>query len=266
MDATQEDTTQERSEAETHFRSLKQLFDALSERAMRRELMAERMLAMTPPVQTELLRLICLYSPTEPTVAQMLLAFQDQPNARHQLSYQHVRDIYECARNRHYHNVQRLFLSFRPQREEQSEDEQTKRLHPQMEGVTLGERKFLARKLDIHMLEKLLSDPEPSVIRNLLRNPRLTEKEVLHIATKRPNSSEILEEIASSPRWFARFRVKSALAQNPYTPFPIALQALPFLNSEILKQIADSNQLHPQITATAQEYLRLRSLPQSSTT
>lgn len=235
---------------------LKRSMQAIRDRIMRRELVMERMHQLTLVECTELLHLICTQAPTDPSVAQILVSFQDQARSRHPLPYEVVRTLYEYAQKKGYEDVQRLFLSFQPTYTPEEEERWSG--HPQLEGVPLGERKFMARKLDIHTLEKLLHDPDPSVIFNVLRNPRITEKEVLNIATKRPNTPEVLEEVATSKKWFKRYRIKSALAQNPYTPFPIALQTLPFLNAETLREIIRSSFLHPQLRAAAQQNLNVR--------
>ncbi len=78
-------------------------------------------------------------------------------------------------------------------------------------------------------LEKLLHDQDPGVIRNLLSNPRVTETEVLKLSSRTPVSPRVLEEVARSPRWISRYRVKKALVLNPYTPLGISLPLLGFL-------------------------------------
>ena len=60
--------------------------------------------------------------------------------------------------------------------------------------LTLGERKSLARRPDRAMLDRLLHDPHPDVIRRLLRNPRLTEDDVVRLAARRPGRPEVLVE------------------------------------------------------------------------
>lgn len=246
-----------REHAQALFDRLRKQIPALPERAMRREVVGEMLCALESPVQTELLRLICLHGSSSSKNQLLLLALQDQPQANHQLTYEQTREIYETARAKGYHNVQRLFLSYTPIRTADAPPPG----HHQLSGLSLGERKFLARKRDIYTLEKLLLDPEPSVIRNLLRNPRITEKEVLYITTRRPNTPEILQEVVNQPRWFKRYRIKVAICSNPYTPLSLSLRALPFLSSADLLSIAESPNLHPQLISAAEEILRIRQAP-----
>ncbi|MBI3073171.1 MAG: hypothetical protein HYY84_13745 [Deltaproteobacteria bacterium] len=103
---------------------------------------------------------------------------------------------------------------------------------------TLGERRALARRPTPHAIEKLLVDPDPIVIRNLLNAPRLTEREVVKIAAARTTSARVLLEILKSRRFGNREHVRIAVARNPRTPFAVALSVLPSLDSRAIAEIA----------------------------
>ena len=83
--------------------------------------------------------------------------------------------------------------------------------------LTLGERKAMARRPDRETMQRLLADPltPPSSTGPLLRNPRVTEDDILRLAAKRPGRPEVLAEIARSMRWAHRPRIRMALAMNP---------------------------------------------------
>ena len=84
--------------------------------------------------------------------------------------------------------------------------------------LTVGERKSLARSPNRRAFDKLLSDPHPLVIRQLLENPRLTEDEVVRMVARRPARSEVLAAIAQNGRWLSRPRVRLAVLFNPGSP------------------------------------------------
>lgn len=112
-------------------------------------------------------------------------------------------------------------------------------LEPGGRPLSLGERRALARKPSRATLDKLLSDPHPLVIQNLLVNPRVTEDDVVRMAARRPARREVIIEIARSPKWMARARVRLAVVLNPGTPPEIAVPALPQLSrSELLDVVA----------------------------
>jgi hypothetical protein len=125
----------------------------------------------------------------------------------------------------------------------------------ELEDVPLGLRKAWARRPDINMMERLLSDPDPAVIANLLDNPRLTVREVVRLASERKAGEEILEAIALHPRWIARYEVKVTLAHNPSTPVRITLGLLRLLMSQDLEVLAEDSRLSGVVTGRIRRML-----------
>ncbi len=113
----------------------------------------------------------------------------------------------------------------------------TRSLPRDMEEIPLGRRRSLAKGGDRVLLEKLALDPDPIVIANLLRNPRLRESEVVRIAALRTVPTSTLEEIAAAPRWASRLPVRTALARNPNCPVVLALRLIGGLPLSALKAL-----------------------------
>src|SRR5262245_61802411 len=80
--------------------------------------------------------------------------------------------------------------------------------------LTLGERRALARRPNRRAFDKLLADPHPLVIRQLLRNPKLTEDDVVRMVARRPTRTAVIQEVAQSQRWLSRSRVRLAIILN----------------------------------------------------
>ncbi len=102
----------------------------------------------------------------------------------------------------------------------------------------VGFRISLARQPFARVLDRLLFDPDPRVVRAILRNPRLIEAEVVKLAASRRAGPEVLEVIAQDHRWIARYPVKVALANNPTTPLRVVLGLLPYLLQQDLRALA----------------------------
>jgi hypothetical protein len=171
------------------------------------------------------------------------------------LPYTLAVEIYEVACERGYEEVRRLLL--KPgARHEASESEV--RPDPRLAERTLGERKWLARRGDPDLIDRLLYDPDPEVLANLLRNPRLTEREVVRIAAHRPGFPEVLRLVARSPRFGNRERVRRALVHNPYTPAEVAVNLLPFLGDPELREVASNGALHASVCDAARAILEER--------
>jgi hypothetical protein len=124
--------------------------------------------------------------------------------------------------------------------------------------LTLGERKSLARKPDRAMTERLLRDPHPDVIRQLLANPKVTEDDVLSLAARRPCRPDVLSEIARTPRWTHRPRVRMALVLNPDTPLEMAAPLVGLLIRQELRLVATSTTVAPALRALCLEHLERR--------
>ncbi len=121
--------------------------------------------------------------------------------------------------------------------------------------LTLGERKSLARKHDRTLLARLLGDPHPDVIRGLLRNPRLTENDLVALIARRPSRPEILCEIARSPVWVHRSRVRLALILNPSMPAELAVPLASLLMRHELQLVTESTQLSDVVRTACHEHL-----------
>ena len=122
-----------------------------------------------------------------------------------------------------------------------------------MEFISLGQRRAMAKGSIKDTLDRLLSDPDTMVIGYLLDNPRITEREVLKVASKRPNSPKILKLLATHRKWSKRYPVVKAVVNNPYTAPRLAVGLLDFMLTRDLKEISSDKTLHPQLRMGADE-------------
>lgn len=117
---------------------------------------------------------------------------------------------------------------------------------------SLGHMKQQARLTrDPDVLARLATVSDPSVIRNALLNPRLTEPLVVRMAARRPARPEPLVEIWKSPRWSARHSVRRALVFNPYLPPEVGAKIVPLLNATDLAELAADSSVHPSLREQA---------------
>lgn len=117
---------------------------------------------------------------------------------------------------------------------------------------TLGERKALARTHDRRRLERVLRDPHPDVVRVVLRNPHLTERDVVYLCAQRPVSPDVLRTVFASERWIVRYAIKLTVARNPHTPLDVALQLAPHLRAPDRRTLAASPELAPALREACQ--------------
>jgi hypothetical protein len=133
--------------------------------------------------------------------------------------------------------------------------------------LTVGERRSLARSPNRRVLEKLLRDPHPLVLRQLLGNPRLTEDDVVRLAARRPLHSAIVETLSESPRWLRRPRVRLALLLNPGTPEAVSMPLLAVCTRCELLDVVHGGDTPLALRGSARELLeRSPPLPPGATT
>lgn len=170
------------------------------------------------------------------------------------VGYELMARLYEESKRQQLDSVAHLLLSSQPgqvaftRREEQRE-------------LTLGHRKWMARSTDRDVLNRLLANPEPEVVHNLLENPRITEQDVVLLAARRPAFAEIQQEVLESRRWIRRYNVKRALVLNPYTPTEISFRLIGFLNRRDLRLVCSSPNLSQALRDAAQRQLEQRERP-----
>ena len=124
---------------------------------------------------------------------------------------------------------------------------------------TLGERKSLARSLDRTILTRIVRDPDPSVVRNILKNPRMKESDIVRIAAARPVRAAVLLLVIQHPVWMLSAQVQLTVAQNPYTPTHISIALLPLLPLRILQEMGEDMNLHAMVNESARYLAQLRS-------
>ncbi|NNE17408.1 MAG: hypothetical protein HKN10_02915 [Myxococcales bacterium] len=124
--------------------------------------------------------------------------------------------------------------------------------------LTLGERKSLARTHDRALIQRVVRDPHPDVVRILLDNPSLTEDDVIRICAARPNDPNVLHTVYRNRRWVVRYRPRNALVRNPDTPLDIALLLAPLLRRTELREAATSSELAPAVRLSCKAILEMR--------
>jgi hypothetical protein len=121
--------------------------------------------------------------------------------------------------------------------------------------LSVGERKSLARSPTRRAFDKLLADPHPLVIRQLLENPRLTENDVVRMTARRPARLEVLEAIAQHGRWLSRPRVRLSMLFNPGSPPVISMPLLAVCTRNELSEVLHHSESSPVLRNAALELL-----------
>ena len=164
----------------------------------------------------------------------------------------------QAVKQHHLLNLERMVRpSSDPAPGPESTDYQV-RLPLQIAGrdLTVGERRSLARRPTREELARLLLDPHPLVLSQLLQCPTLTEHDVISMVTRRPPRAEALRLLIESPRWIARRRVRLSIILNPGSHHGIALPFVATLPREDLSLIASTTTINQTLRTVAHELYR----------
>jgi hypothetical protein len=172
------------------------------------------------------------------------------------LDYQSRAQLYSSAKSAQLDHVAFLLLEDPPAVEREHEPERS--LDPSSRPLTLGERKSLARGSQRDIIDKLATDPHPDVVAILLENPKLTEREVLRITSRRPVDPDTLMHVVMSERFRPRHAVRRSLCLNPHTPVMVAVRLMSTLRARDLRELGADRKLAAQLRLHAKALLDLR--------
>ncbi len=92
----------------------------------------------------------------------------------------------------------------------------------------------------------------------VLKNPRITDGEVLMIAKNKTSSDDLIRMILLNKDWMKLYEMKKALILHPKTPAPKALRLVPFMTMKDIKELAKSRQVSTVVATAARKELELR--------
>ncbi len=165
------------------------------------------------------------------------------------LVYDHLAAVYAAAVADGCEEVRDLLVAPAPRCRYQ---EPRDRPDPGLAHLTLGHKKALARgHRDPDLLARLAAEGQPEVVRELLRNPRLTEELAIRIAARRPCRPETLRCLHEDRRWRSLPAVARAIAQNPFAEPELVAKLLPRLGTRQLAAIGEDGSLHALVRALA---------------
>lgn len=104
----------------------------------------------------------------------------------------------------------------------------------------------------------LIRDNNPMIRRLVLRNPRVTEDELLAIAKTRSVDHELLRMIADNRDWMTSYPLRLALVTNPKTPLVIAMRLMPSLQERDVRRLAKSKDVPVTVAGQAKRLVLRR--------
>jgi len=145
-----------------------------------------------------------------------------------------------------------------PDPEDQVDPERIEHRATQIRNMHIKEKMMLAAKANKLEREILLRDLSPSVARLLIRNPRITDMDVLRMARDVSTPADVLDAIGKNRKWIQNVEIRLAVVKNPRTPPPLAHHHLMYLPTKDLSQLAKSQHVRDSIKREALSLLLKR--------
>jgi hypothetical protein len=120
-------------------------------------------------------------------------------------------------------------------------------------GLSIAQRVALAMKGTREERAILIRDANKLVAVAVLSSPKVTETEVESIAKMTTVSDEILRIIANTRHWVKNYGIIAALAKNPKTPAPVAMNILPRLTDKDLRMLSQDRNVADIVRITARK-------------
>jgi hypothetical protein len=141
------------------------------------------------------------------------------------------------------------------QEEESAEEEVNLSKYQQSLDMGVSAKIKMALTGDKEWRAIFLKDANKLVSSAVMKNPRITEGEVLMVAKSKTSSEELIRLIMLNPDWIKNAQIQKALVVQPRTPLPKALRYMSVLTEKDLKILAKSRGVSQVIVNTARRML-----------
>jgi hypothetical protein len=101
----------------------------------------------------------------------------------------------------------------------------------------------------------LIKDTNKLISISVIKNPRITEAEVLTISKSAVNNDDILREICVNKEWTKNYQIKKALVENHKTPLHHAIRFISALTEKDLAALSRSRNVSSVISTQARRML-----------
>lgn len=139
--------------------------------------------------------------------------------------------------------------------EDEIDEEQFRSKYQLAQAMGVAEKIKMALTGDKEWRGILIKDSNKLVSGGVMKNPRLTDSEVLTIAKSAVQNDEIIRAICSNREWIKNYNIRKALVENSKTPLPNALRFMSSLSEKDLASLAKSKNVSSVISTQAKRLI-----------
>ncbi|RII25196.1 MAG: hypothetical protein CXR31_15035 [Geobacter sp.] len=139
--------------------------------------------------------------------------------------------------------------------EPEPEDEEFQSKYQMAQSMGVSEKIKMALTGDKEWRSILVKDPNKLVCGSVIKNPRISDGEILNLVKAGVQSDEIMRLICANKEWTKNYQIRKALAENNKTPLPNALRYISTLTEKDLATLAKSKNVSNVISTQARRIL-----------
>ena len=128
-------------------------------------------------------------------------------------------------------------------------------VHRQVQLLSTSQKIKMALTGDKEWRTVLIKDTVKPVCCAVLKNPRITEAEIISIIRSSVQFDDIIRIISGNREWLNKYQIRKALVENHRTPLHVALKLLATLPDKDLSSLAKSRNVSSVIATQARKML-----------
>jgi len=127
-----------------------------------------------------------------------------------------------------------------------------------IKDMSMGQKIKLALSGNKSSRGLLIRDSNKMISIAVLKNPRITEDEVLKVANTKGTPEDLLRLIARNKEWIKSYTIKMGVISNPKTPLAISIKLMDSLYENDLQKIAKSKNIPSALASNARRKLEAK--------
>lgn len=128
-------------------------------------------------------------------------------------------------------------------------------LYKAVKDMSMGQRIKLALCGNKAARELLVKDSNKIISLAVLKNPRITEDEVLKVTSSKGTPEDLLRQIGRNKEWIKSYSIKMGMITNPKTPLAISMKLLEGIYEKDLQKLSKSKNVPSVLASTARRKL-----------
>lgn len=131
-------------------------------------------------------------------------------------------------------------------------------IYKAIKEMSMGQKIKLALSGNKSSRELLVKDANKIISLAVLKNPRISEDEVMKVANTKGTPEDLLRQIARNKEWIKNYSIKMGMISNPKTPLAISIKLIDTLYENDLHKIAKSKNVPSALASTARRKLDMK--------